>query len=105
MTQLPENHRINQHLRHLERMARERESVISRILQLTELLMSGQAEAAAELALLRQAIADDQASDQAVVDKLDAALEQAKADGDTTNLIAAIQEAKAAITGVTSKNV
>lgn len=104
MTELPPPRRIYRKLDRLERLLRRQASVIACITSLMELLMPGQSEALTEVASLRQAIVDDQASDQAVVDKLDAAIAQAKADGDTTALIAAVQEAKAQISAVTSPN-
>ncbi len=64
--------------------------------------MAGQAELAAEIATLKQAVADDQAADQAVVDSLDAVIAQLKADGDTTAAIASLEEVKASISTVSS---
>ncbi len=64
--------------------------------------MAGQAELAAEIAALKQAVADDQAADQAVVDSLDAVIAQLRADGDTTAAIAALEEVKASISTVSS---
>lgn len=104
MTQLPENLEIEHRLHRLEELLGRQASLIACITFLTELLMPGQAEALTTIAELRQAIVDDQTSDQAVVTKLDAALAAAVANADTQPLIDAIREAKAQIVPVTSPN-
>ncbi len=102
MTDLPAPRHTHRAIRHLEQMARHQETVFSWITQLTEFAMAGQVELAAEIATLKQAVADDQAADQAVVDQLDATIAQLKADGDTTAAIAALEEIKASISTVSS---
>jgi hypothetical protein len=102
MTQLPENRRIERKLRQLERLARNQATVIACINSLMELLMADNAAALTTIAELRQAIVDDQTSDQAVVDRLDAALEAAIVNADTQPLIDAINEAKSQIVPATS---
>ncbi len=102
MTQLPPNHQIDRELRHLERMARQQATVIAWINSIMEFLMANAADLAAEIASLKQAVADDQASDQAVVDQLDQTIADLKAGGDTSATIAALEDIKAQIKPVTS---
>jgi hypothetical protein len=102
MTQLPENKRIERKLHRLEKLVREQSSVISCITSLMEILMANQQDALGTVAELRQAIVDDQASDQAVVDRLDAALAEAAVNADTQPLIDAIKEAQSQIVPATS---
>ncbi len=77
-------------------------AVIPLLSSLVEFLMATQADLMAEIATLKQAVVDDQAADQAVVDSLDAVIAQLKADGDTTAAIAALEEIKAEIKTVTT---
>ncbi len=102
MTQLPEHHRIDRKLQRIEARLRQHGAVLSCIKSLVEIQMADNAAALVEVAGLRQAIIDDQASDQAVVDGLDAALAAAVKNADTQPLIDAILEAKAQIKPVTS---
>ncbi len=77
-------------------------AVIPLLSSLVEFLMATQADLMAEIAVLKQAVVDDQAADQAVVDSLDAVITQLKADGDTSAAIAALEEIKAEIKTVSS---
>jgi len=102
MTQLPEHRRTQRKLDHLEHSLRQQGAVISCIHSLTGFLMADNAAALATIAELRQAIVDDQTSDQAIVTALDAALDAAIVNADTQPLINAINEAKSQIVPVTS---
>ncbi len=104
MTQLPENKRIDRRLHRIEHLLRQQGAVISCITSLLEILMANKEDAIAEVGKLRQAIVDDQASDQGVVDKLDAIIAQLQAGADTSDIIAAVQEAQAQIKTVSSPN-
>jgi hypothetical protein len=66
--------------------------------------MPGQAELVAELAAVKQAVVDDQASDQAVVNQLDQVIADLKAGADTGATIAALEDIKSQISTVSSPN-
>ncbi len=104
MTQLPPPRHIERVLRQIDRLARQQGAVISCINSLMELLMPGMTELSAKIAELRQAITDDQTSDQAVVDRLDQVIADLKAGADTQAAIDALEEAKAQIAPVSSPN-
>ncbi len=102
MTQLPPHHRTDRVIRRIERQIRQMGTVIPLIISFTEFLMATQADLMAEIATLQQAVAADQAADQAVVDQLDAIIAQLKIDGDTTAAIAALEDVRASISTVSS---
>lgn len=66
--------------------------------------MAGNQELNDKIAELRQAVVDDQASDQAVVTRLDQIIADLQANADTSAAIAALEEVKTQITTVTSSN-
>lgn len=104
MTQLPAPRHTTRALHRLEQLVRQQEAVISCINSLMEFLMALNPEVAAEIAALKQAVIDDQTSDQAVVDTLDGIIADLKAGADPAATIAALEDVKAQITPVTSPN-
>ncbi len=104
MTTLPEPIHIYRHTRHIERIARRQETVLSCITILIGTLMADNNDLMNEIAKLNDAVAADQASDQAVVDQLDQIIADLKASGDTSAAIAAIQDVQKSITSVSSPN-
>lgn len=104
MTQLPPHHHTDRIVRRIERHLEQNQGAITLVTQLMEFIMANTQDALNEVAKLKQAIVDDQASDQAVVDSLDVVIEQLKAGADTSTIIAAIQDAQSAITAVKSPN-
>jgi len=108
----------------ISRLARFQQLIISAVVPLLEignhhphlaikfgeLMAKTQDELVAEIGSLKQAIADDSASDQAVVAQLDKVIEDLKAQVaagqqiDTDALFAALEDAKTGISTVTSPN-
>jgi predicted RNase H-like nuclease (RuvC/YqgF family) len=77
------NNRGNVHIRRslarMERIIERQKSLFSLLQTILEMCMKTPAEYAAELETLKTAIADDQAGDQAIVDRLDEVIVQLKA--------------------------
>jgi PleD family two-component response regulator len=104
MTQLPAPRETNRSMHRLEQLVRQQEAAISCITSFSEFLMAIDPQVAAEIATLKQAVVDDQASDQAVVSTLDGIIADLKAGSNPADVIAALQDVKAQITTVTSAN-
>ncbi len=104
MTQLPKPRRTTLAIHQLEASLRQQAAVIACITSLMELLMAIDPQVAAEIAGLKQAVIDDQASDQAVVSTLDGIISDLKAGQNPADTIAALEDVKAQIAPVTSAN-
>jgi hypothetical protein len=85
-------------------LVRQQEAAISCITSFAGFLMAIDPQVAAEIATLKQAVIDDQASDQAVVNTLDGIIADLKAGANPADTIAALEDVKAQITPVTSTN-
>jgi hypothetical protein len=104
MTQLPAPRHTNRSIHRLDQLVRQQEAAISCITSFTEFLMAIDPQVAAELATLKQAVVDDQTSDQAVVNTLDGVIADLKAGQNPADTIAALEDIKAQIVPVTSAN-
>jgi len=107
MTTLPVDtqRRVERSIRRVERLATTQSQLLTFLSSLVELIMPTNDELLAEIADLKQAVVDDQTSDQAVVTKLDGIIADLKAGSlDGTAIAAALADVKAAIAPVTSTN-
>lgn len=104
MTELPKPLRTTQAIHDLDFVLRQQAAVIACITSLMEFLMAIDPQVAAQIATLKQAVVDDQASDQAVVNTLDQIIADLKAGANPADTIAALQDVQAQITAVTSPN-
>ncbi len=103
MTQLPPHHHTQRLIERTGRSIEREGSLISLGISLMEFLMASNADTQAEYAKTKQAIIDDQVSDQAVVDGLDQVITDLRA-GSVPNdqIIAQLQALQAEIKPVTS---
>ncbi len=104
MTQLPENKRVDRKIHQLEKLVRQQGAAFPWLTSIMEFLMASQQDLLDKIAELKKAIADDQTSDQTIVNTLDAKIAELTAAGDTSGAIAALEEARASITSVSSPN-
>ncbi len=102
MTQLPQHRHTDRLIRRIESDVRHMGAVIPLLISFGEFLMANQQDLLNEIAGLKQAVVDDQAADQAVVDALDKIIADLQASGDTSAAIAAIQDVQAQIKTVTT---
>jgi len=105
MTTLPADTQalVDLRLQRVQRLAALQSSLFSFLHSLSELLMATNAELLQQIADLKQAVVDDQTSDQAVVTRLDELIAQQAAGAiDGAGIAAALADVKAQIVPVTS---
>lgn len=104
MTQLPKPRRTLKHLHRLDELVAQQGTLLACINTLMGAVMAIDPQVAAEIATLKQAVIDDQKSDQAVVDTLDSIIADLRAGQSPADTIAALEDVKAQIAPVTSPN-